>query len=43
MKIHCENICYHSVVCLFHSLNSIFHRASIFTFEEIFYFLLIVL
>ena len=43
MKVHCENISCHSVVCLFHSLNSIFHRASIFTLDEIFYFLWIVL
>ena len=43
MKIHCENISCHSVVCLFHSLNSIFHRASIFTLDEIFYFLWIML
>ena len=43
MKIHCENISCHSVVCLFHSLNSIFHRASTFTLDEIFYFLWIVL
>ena len=43
MKIYCENISCHSVACLFHSLNSIFHKASIFTFDEIFYSLLIVL
>ena len=43
MKIHCENISCYSVVCLFHCLNSIFHRASIFTLDEIFYFLWIVL
>ena len=43
MKIHCENISCHSVVCLFYSLNSIFHRASIFTLDDIFYFLWIVL
>ena len=43
MKIHCENISCHSVVCLFHSLNSIFHRASFFNFDEIVYFLWIVI
>ena len=43
MKIHCENISCHSVACLFHSFNSFFHRASLFTFDETFYFLWIVL
>ena len=38
MKTGRENISCHSVVCLFHSLNSIFHRASIFTFDEYFIF-----
>ena len=33
----------HSVLCLFHSFNSIFHRASIFNFGEIVYFLWIVI
>ena len=43
MKIHCENISCHSVLCLFHSLNSIFHRASIFNFDELVYSLWIVI
>ena len=43
MKIHCENISCHSVVCLFHSLNGIFHRASFFNFDEIVFFLWIVI
>ena len=43
MKIHCENISCHSVVCLCHSFNGIFHRASIFYFDEIVYFLWIVI
>ena len=43
MKIHCENISCHSLLCLFHSFNSIFHRARIFNFGEIVYFLWIVI
>ena len=38
MKIHCENISCHSVLCLFHSLNSIFHRASILLLMKYFIF-----